>query len=139
LSFLRAKLGRISCEPQPGRVRILAFDASGSSGGFSEKFCKNCTAIESCKAIKRHAIIERNTAIERPSVNSAVSLRTFANSPSVPIVVPVDLRQEYPAKPRLLAISEIDRAALNNCRRAAVPAPHPPRRFENIRALGRGI
>jgi hypothetical protein len=43
----------------------------------------------------------------------------------VPIVVPVDLRQEYPARPRLLAISEIDRAP-KNCRRAApvVPADH---------------
>jgi nicotinamidase-related amidase len=49
-------------------------------------------------------------------VTSVVSLRTFANSSSVPIVVFVDLQQEYLAKPRLLAISEIDHA-LENCRR----------------------
>ena len=47
---------------------------------------------------------------------SVVSLRTFANSSSVPIVVFVDMQQEYLAKPRLLAISEIDRA-LDNCRK----------------------
>jgi len=45
-----------------------------------------------------------------------VSLRTYANSSSVPIVVFVDMQQEYLAQPRLLAISEIDRA-LDNCRR----------------------
>jgi hypothetical protein len=49
-------------------------------------------------------------------VPSVVSLRTFANSSSVPIVVFVDMQQEYLAKPRLLAISEIDRA-LDNCRK----------------------
>ena len=48
-------------------------------------------------------------------MTSVVSLRTFANSSSVPIVVFVDMQQEYLAKPRLLAISEIDRA-LDNCR-----------------------
>jgi nicotinamidase-related amidase len=48
-------------------------------------------------------------------VSSVVSLRTFANSSSVPIVVFVDLQQEYVAAPRLLAIPEIDRA-LDNCR-----------------------
>ena len=50
-------------------------------------------------------------------MTSIVSLRTFANSSNVPIVVLVDMQQEYLAKPRLLAISEIDRA-LDNCRRA---------------------
>ena len=49
-------------------------------------------------------------------MTSVVSLRSFANSSSVPIVVFVDMQQEYLAKPRLLAISEIDRA-LDNCRR----------------------
>jgi nicotinamidase-related amidase len=49
-------------------------------------------------------------------VTSVVSLRTFANSSNVPIVVFVDMQQEYLAKPRLLAISEIDRA-LDNCRK----------------------
>ena len=49
-------------------------------------------------------------------MTSVVSLRTFANSSSVPIVVFVDMQQEYLAQPRLLAISEIDRA-LDNCRR----------------------
>jgi nicotinamidase-related amidase len=49
-------------------------------------------------------------------VPSVVSLRNFANSSSVPIVVFVDMQQEYLAKPRLLAIPEIDHA-LDNCRR----------------------
>jgi nicotinamidase-related amidase len=49
-------------------------------------------------------------------VTSIVSLRTFANSSNVPIVVFVDMQQEYLAKPRLLAISEID-PALDNCRK----------------------
>ena len=49
-------------------------------------------------------------------MTSVVSLRTFANASSVPIVVLVDMQQEYLAKPRLLAISDIDRA-LDNCRR----------------------
>jgi nicotinamidase-related amidase len=49
-------------------------------------------------------------------VSSVVSLRTCANSSSVPIVVFVDLQQEYVAAPRLLAIAEIDRA-LDNCRK----------------------
>jgi nicotinamidase-related amidase len=49
-------------------------------------------------------------------VTSIVSLRTFANSANVPIVVLVDMQQEYLAKPRLLAISEIN-CALDNCRR----------------------
>jgi len=56
-------------------------------------------------------------AVERGRrVTSVVSLRTFANSSDVPIVVLVDMQQEYLAKPRLLAIAEIDRA-LENCRR----------------------
>ena len=49
-------------------------------------------------------------------MTSIVSLRTFANSSNVPIVVLVDMQQEYLAKPLLLAISKIDRA-LDNCRR----------------------
>ncbi|THD75388.1 MAG: isochorismatase family protein [Bradyrhizobium sp.] len=49
-------------------------------------------------------------------MTSVVSLRTFANSSSVPIVVFVDMQQEYLAKPRLFAISEID-CALDNCRK----------------------
>jgi nicotinamidase-related amidase len=49
-------------------------------------------------------------------VSSVVSLRTFANSSAVPILVLVDMQQEYLAEPRLLAISGIDRA-LDNCRR----------------------
>jgi nicotinamidase-related amidase len=50
------------------------------------------------------------------AVPSVVSLRTFANSSSVPIVVFVDMQQEYLAKPRLLAISQID-CALDKCRK----------------------
>lgn len=49
-------------------------------------------------------------------MSSVVSLRTFANSSNVPIVVFVDMQQEYLAKPRLLAIPKID-CALNNCRK----------------------
>ena len=49
-------------------------------------------------------------------MTSVVSLRTFANSSNVPIVVFVDMEQEYVAAPRLLAISGIDRA-LDNCRK----------------------
>ncbi len=49
-------------------------------------------------------------------MSSIVSLRASANSSNVPIVVLVDMQQEYLAKPRLLAISKIDRA-LDNCRR----------------------
>jgi len=49
-------------------------------------------------------------------VSSVVSLRTFANSSSVPTVVFVDLQQEYVAAPRLLAIPGIERA-LDNCRK----------------------
>jgi nicotinamidase-related amidase len=48
-------------------------------------------------------------------VTSVVSLLTFANSASFPIAVFEDMQQEYPAKPPLLAISEIDRA-LDSCR-----------------------
>jgi nicotinamidase-related amidase len=49
-------------------------------------------------------------------LTAIVSLRTFANSSSVPIVVFVDMQQEYLAQPRLLTISGIDRA-LDNCRK----------------------
>ena len=49
-------------------------------------------------------------------MSSVVSLRTFANSSSVPTVVFVDLQQEYVAAPRLLAIPGIERA-LDNCRK----------------------
>ena len=49
-------------------------------------------------------------------MTSVVSLRAFANSASVPVLVPVDMQQEYLAKPRLLALPEAD-AALANCRR----------------------
>ena len=50
-------------------------------------------------------------------MTSVVSLRKFANSSSVPITVFVDMQPEYLAKPRLFAISEINRA-LDNCRKA---------------------
>ena len=49
-------------------------------------------------------------------MTSIVSLRSFANASNVPVVVLVDMQQEYVAEPRLLAIPEIDRA-LDNCRR----------------------
>jgi nicotinamidase-related amidase len=48
-------------------------------------------------------------------MTSVVSLLTFANSASVPIAVFEDMQQEYPGKPPLLAIAEIDRA-LDSCR-----------------------
>lgn len=47
---------------------------------------------------------------------SVVSLWTFADAASVPIVVFVDMQREHPAKPRRLAISGIDRV-LDNCRK----------------------
>ncbi|MDP3076983.1 hypothetical protein [Bradyrhizobium sp.] len=47
-------------------------------------------------------------------MTSVVSLRTFATSSSVPIVVFVDMQQEYLAKPRPLALSAIDRALDNH-------------------------
>ena len=50
-------------------------------------------------------------------MTSVVSLRTFANSSNIPIVVFVDLQQEYLAKPGLFAISATDRV-VNNCRKA---------------------
>jgi nicotinamidase-related amidase len=49
-------------------------------------------------------------------MTSVVSLRTFANASSVPIIVFVDMQREYRAKPRLPALPEIDRA-LDNCRK----------------------
>ena len=49
-------------------------------------------------------------------MNSVVSLRNFANASSVPIVVFVDMQQEYVAAPRMLAISGIERS-LDNCRK----------------------
>lgn len=49
-------------------------------------------------------------------MTSVVSLRAFANPSSVPIVALVDMQQEYLAKPRLLAISGMERA-LDNCRK----------------------
>ena len=52
-------------------------------------------------------------------MTSVASLRTFANSSSVPIVVFVDMQQEYLANPRLPAISEVDHA-LDNCRKVLV-------------------
>jgi len=55
-------------------------------------------------------------AKQRTLVPSVVSLRTSANSSNVPIVVFVDMQQEYLAKPRLLAISQID-CALDKCRK----------------------
>jgi len=49
-------------------------------------------------------------------VTSVVSLRVFANAISVPMVVLVDMQQEYLAAPRMLAIPDID-VALANCQR----------------------
>jgi nicotinamidase-related amidase len=48
-------------------------------------------------------------------MTSVISLRAFANPASVPLVVLVDLQQEYLARPRLLALPETD-TALGNCR-----------------------
>jgi hypothetical protein len=59
----------------------------------------------------------RAAAEKGSGVTSVVSLRTSANSSRVPIVVFVDMQQEYLAKPPLLTIFQIDRA-LDNCRKA---------------------
>jgi nicotinamidase-related amidase len=48
-------------------------------------------------------------------VTSVVSLQAFANSSSIPVVVFVDMQQEYVATPRLMAIPGIE-GALANCR-----------------------
>jgi len=53
---------------------------------------------------------------KRNRVTSVVALRTFADSPGDPVVVFVRMQQQYLAKPRLPAISEIDRA-LDNIRK----------------------
>ncbi len=49
-------------------------------------------------------------------MSSVVNLRTLANASNIPIVVLVDMQQEYLAQPRLYALPEID-SALDNCRR----------------------
>jgi hypothetical protein len=73
-------------------------------------------------ALDVEAVPPRTRRSARPAVEkgkrvtSIVSLRTFANSTNVPIVVFVDMQREYLAKPRLLAIAEID-PALDNCRK----------------------
>jgi nicotinamidase-related amidase len=48
-------------------------------------------------------------------MTSVVNLRAFANSAVIPLVMLVDMQQEYLAKPRLLALTDAD-AALANCR-----------------------
>ena len=50
-------------------------------------------------------------------MNSVVNLCAFANASNVPIVVFVDMQQEFVAVPRLLPISGVDRL-LGNCRKA---------------------
>lgn len=54
-------------------------------------------------------------------MNSVVSLRTFTNASNVPIILFVDMQQEYVAAPRPLAISGGD-GALMNCR-TGLPVP----------------
>lgn len=49
------------------------------------------------------------------SMTSLVNLHAFANSAIVPLVLMVDMQQEYLAEPRLLALTDAD-AALANCR-----------------------
>jgi nicotinamidase-related amidase len=68
-------------------------------------------------------------------VSSVVSLRTFANSSSVPTVVFVDLQQEYVAAPRLLAIPGIERA-LDNCRKVLEHARRIGLPIAFVRMLG---
>src|SRR5262245_9526655 len=58
-----------------------------------------------------------------------VSLRAFANFATVPPVLPIDLRQEHLARPRLVALSAID-AALAKGR---------PRRHRDARVCRRGL
>jgi len=54
-------------------------------------------------------------------MSPVVNLRAFTNPASVPVLVLVDLQQEYLAKPRLPALAEAD-AALVNCRRVLAHA-----------------
>lgn len=60
-------------------------------------------------------------------MNTIVNLRAFTNARDIPIVVFVDMQQEYVAAPRLMAIPEIDRAlansrlVLNHARKIGLP------------------
>ena len=48
-------------------------------------------------------------------MSTVIDLRTFTNSITVPVIVFVDLQQEYVAAPRALALAEISEQ-LANCR-----------------------
>ena len=48
---------------------------------------------------------------------SVINLRAFANAADVPVLLLVDMQQEYIASPRLLAIPNID-VALSHCKQA---------------------
>lgn len=52
---------------------------------------------------------------------SVVSLRAFANAADLPVLLLIDMQQEYLASPRLLAIPHIE-TALENCRAALAHA-----------------
>jgi hypothetical protein len=73
-------------------------------------------------------------------VTSVVSLRAFANSSNVLTVFFVDMPREYLAKPRLLAISAIDRA-LDNCRKVLDHSREIglPVTLIRLRSLWRGV
>ena len=47
-------------------------------------------------------------------MTTIVNLRAFTNARNVPLIVFVDMQQEYIAAPRLMAIPEIDRALANS-------------------------
>ena len=47
-------------------------------------------------------------------MTTIVNLRAFTNARNVPLIVFVDMQQEYIAAPRLMAIPEIDRALVNS-------------------------
>jgi nicotinamidase-related amidase len=70
-------------------------------------------------------------------MTSVVSLRAFANSANVPLLVLVDM-QEYLAEPRLLALSEAD-AALANCRRVLAHARRVGLPVAFMRMVGKSV
>jgi hypothetical protein len=70
-------------------------------------------------------------------MTSVVSRRAFASPVAVPLLVLVDMQQEYLAEPRLLALSGTD-AAVGNCRKVLEPsAPEWP--AGGLHAHGRRI
>jgi hypothetical protein len=74
------------------------------------------TLCSSSRGVPGILVRRRGTASKGNCVASILSFRTFANSAGVPVVVFVDMQQEYLTKPRSLAVSKRDHAP-DKCRR----------------------